>query len=486
VTVAPDAYDRSQLRPTVVHIGPGVFHRAHQAVYADDLLRTGARDGAIWAISLRSPGARDALAPDEFRYVVVERAGPSIDGQVGDSTRTVGSLLGIDVAALDTAAAVSRLTRPEVSVVTITVTEHGYCATEPGGPLDTARPEIVHDVAAPMSPRSLPGLLLEALVRRRDAGIAPFTVASCDNLPANGAAVRRVVGDLAECRRPALADWIRGTVSFPSSMVDRMVPATPDAAAPLVTEPFRQWVIEDAFPSGRPAWEQVGVELVGDVGAHEQAKLRILNAAHSALAYWGLLAGHRFIWQAVADPVLLRATRELLEREAIPALTAPAGWDLRRYADAVLDRFANRALPYTTAKVAGDGSQKLPVRLIPTVRAALDAGRPAPRCAQVLAAWATALAGPHRGRFDVADARLVAGDVIRPGASVGPEESVRRLIVLPGFLGPEAAAHGEFPALVARLARLMWHGDVRHVLAGLDAAVDRGSPALGPTPPSMA
>jgi fructuronate reductase len=189
------AYDRSSLQPTVVHIGPGVFHRAHQAVYADDLLRSGARDGAIWAVSLRSADVHDALAGDDFRYPLVERTiDGSAEGRVVESVRTIGSILGITVATGQRDSALARLVEPEVTVVTISVTEKGYCAVEPGGPLDLTRPEIEHDLADPTEPRSLPGLLVEALHRRRSSGIAPFTIVSCDNLPSNGSAVARVVG----------------------------------------------------------------------------------------------------------------------------------------------------------------------------------------------------------------------------------------------------------------------------------------------------
>jgi len=478
MTARFDAYDRGSLAPTVVHVGPGVFHRAHQAAYADAVLRTGSRAGAVWGVSLRSPATRDALARNDFVYHVVERAsaGP-------DAVRPVGALLGIDVAAEGVEPALARLVDPAVTVVTITVTEHGYCATHPGGPLDARRPEVLHDLRTPEAPRSLPGLLLEALVRRRAAGTAPFTVASCDNLPGNGTATARVVLDLAEYREPSLAAWVRGNVAFPSSMVDRMVPATTDDdrrrllddgiddAWPVVTEPFSQWVLEDVFPAGRPPWERAGVELVPDVARHEQAKLRILNAAHSALAYWGLLAGYRHVSEAAADRVLRAATRDLLATEVVPTLRRPPGWDLQEYAEQVLRRFSDPALPYTTAKVAGDGSQKLAVRLLPTVRAHVRAGTSAPRCAQVLAAWVACLAGPRAAVLEVADAGLDAVlDGVSPGASparaggLPPSGAVRRLLSLPGFLDPTVPAECAFVREVERVAQGLWHRDVRATL----------------------
>jgi fructuronate reductase len=468
-------YDRGCLVPTVVHLGPGGFHRAHQAVYADAVLRTGAPAGAVWGVSLRSPRTRDALRRNDFVYHVVERssAGP-------DVVRPVGALLGIDVAADGVEPVLARLVDPAVTVVTVTVTEHGYCATRPGGPLDTRRPEVLHDLRHPRTPRSLPGLLLEALVRRRATGTEPFTVVSCDNLPSNGRATARVVLDLAEYREPSLSTWVRGNVAFPSSMVDRMVPTTTDEdrrrlreagiddGSPVVTEPFSQWVLEDVFPAGRPPWERAGVELVPDVGRHEQAKLRILNAAHSALAYWGLLAGHRYVWQAATDRRLLAATRDLLTTEVIPTLATPPGWDLHDYAEQVLRRFCDPTLLYTTTKVAGDGSQKLPVRLIPTVRALLAAGAPAPRCIQLLAAWAACLCGTRAGDFAVADPALDAASTAWPSLRAGampPGGAVRRLLSLPGFLNPTVPGEGAFVREVERAARDLWYQDVRVALA---------------------
>jgi fructuronate reductase len=483
-TTSFTGYDRASLTPTVVHIGPGNFHRAHQAVYCDAVLRSGERSGGVWAISLRSAKVRDALAYLGFVYHLVERThGPGGESQ---DVRPIGAVLGVDVAAQDVERALARLVDPAVTVVTITVTEHGYCAVRPAGPLDLTRAEVAHDLRHPGSPRSLPGLLLEALVRRRAAGVAPFTVASCDNLPGNGPATSRVVFGLAECRDPRLAEWVRGNVAFPSSMVDRMVPATTDDELarlwragiadhlPVVTEPFSQWVLEDVFPAGRPRWERAGVELVSDVGLHEQAKLRILNAAHSALAYWGLLAGHRLIWQAVADPTLLAATRDLLATEILPTLATPPGWDLPAYVEQVLRRFANRALPYTTAKVAEDGSQKLPIRVVPTVRALLAAGAPATRCAQLLAAWAACLAGPRAGNFAVRDAGLRIAPRGRPssngavptnGPKLSPDAAVDRLLNLPGFFDPVDPRERDFVEHVRRRAAALWTGDIHTALA---------------------
>ena len=358
------AYDRASLRPTVVHIGPGVFHRAHQAVYADAVLRTGATSGAVWGISLRSPAVRRAAGAQGLR---VPRRGAQ-RRTAPDVVRPIGALLGIDVASKGVERVLARLVDPAVTVVTVTVTEHGYCASSPGGPLDPRRPEVLHDLRTPAGSALPAG---PAASRPSSAGArpapTPFTVVSCDNLPGNGPATARVV---LRSRRVPRAGGCRhgshGNVAFPSSMVDRMVPATTDEDRrrlrdagvddpwPVVTEPFSQWVLEDRFPSGRPPWERAGVELVADVAHHEQAKLRILNAAHSALAYWGLLAGHRFVWQAATDRTLPRGDARPAGRRGDPdpdgatgleppRLRRPGPAALRRPRPAVHDRQGGRA-----------------------------------------------------------------------------------------------------------------------------------------------
>jgi fructuronate reductase len=468
---AVPAYDIAGVRPSVVHIGPGVFHRAHQAVYCDDVLATGSLSGGICAVSLRSAELHRALAGQGHLYTLLER------GEGGDRARLIGAIGETVVAAGDPEAALRRLTDPAVQVVTITVTEAGYCSAGPSGPLDTSRPEIAHDLAHPAAPRSLPGLLVEALARRRAAGTAPLTVVSCDNLRANGPATRRVVGELAGHRGGDLASWIGGTVAFPSSMVDRMVPATTEDvrvlaarqtgkadAWPVVTEPFSQWVLEDRFPYGRPPWERAGVELVSDVAPFEQVKLRILNGAHSALAYLGLLAGHATIADAVKDAVLRSAVEAMLRHEVVPTLAPPPGLDLPAYAARVLRRFANRPLVYATAKVAGDGSQKLPVRILGTVADRLAAGAGVERLALVVAAWAACVLGPRSGELAVRDAEL---DRLLGSPSIPVHDAaaaVDRLLGLDAVFGPLGRTPA-FAGAVRRHAASLWREDVHAAAA---------------------
>jgi len=462
--------------PTVVHLGPGVFHRAHQAAYAERLLRQGSPMGAIWGVSFRTRQLKDALRRTGGSYHLVERSGTS-NGPVHQDVTRIRSLLGCSVLPDEGPDVIARLCDPAVTVVSLTVTENGYCAEHPGGGLDLTREEVVHDLARPPVPRSVPGLVTDALSRRREAGTAPFTVVSCDNLPGNGVSTRRVVAEFATAMDQRLGDWITGHVAFPNSMVDRIVPSTTQADVddlraqgiedpwPVVTEPFTQWVLEDQFPSGRPAWEDVGVELVDEVSAHEAVKLRVLNAGHSAFACLGLLAGYTRISDAATDPVLVAFVRAFWAREALPTLVSPPGWDLTTYAESTLPRFANAAITYAAAKVAGDGSQKLPVRLMPTVRERLSTGQPVPLSALAVAAWVTVVRGPGAGTHSVADEALDRWLSVRGSDAATARVEVESLLGMPGFVAGDRTASARFIEDVAAAAELLWTEDVRGVLS---------------------
>jgi len=473
-------------QPTVVHLGPGVFHRAHQAAYADRLLRQGSPTGAIWGVSFHNRRLRDVLRRTGGAYHLVERSG-TIDGPAHLEVTRIESLLGCSVLPGEASDVFARLCDPAVTVVIITVTEDGYCAEHPGGALDMTRDEVVHDLGRPSVPRSVPGLVTAALSRRREAGIAPFTVVSCDNLPSNGDSTRRVVTEFATAVDQQLGDWISGEVAFPNSMVDRIVPSTTQAAIdelrargiedawPVVTEPFTQWVVEDRFPYGRPAWEDVGVEIVEDVSAHEAAKLRVVNAGHSALGYLGLLSGHEEISAAADDPALVGFVRAFWAREVLPTLTAPPGRVLAAYAEESLSRFRNAALTYATAKVANDGSQKLPVRVMPTVLHRSRTGHPARLSAIVVAAWVATFRGPGAAAHDVGDQaadRWLSGAAGAGGGSARAE--VEALLVMPGFVGRGHEGAPAFVDEVAAVAERLWAGDVRRVLS--EAVDERSHP----------
>ncbi|MBZ9859747.1 mannitol dehydrogenase family protein [Mesorhizobium sp. CA12] len=395
-------YDRKSVAPGIVHLGVGAFHRAHQAAYVDASLADGERDWGITGVSLRSPDTRDALAPQDGLYTL------AIRDSAGEQLQVIGSIQSLLVAPEDSGAVLAALTDPRIRIVTLTITEKAYLRAA-DGTLDSAHPEIVHDLANPGSPKTAHGFLAESLARRRAAGTPPFTVLCCDNLPANGATLHRLMVEFAELRDSReggahLARHIADEVAFPSSMVDRIVPATTDAdrariagelgiddAWPVMTEPFRQWVIEDRFPAGRPAWEKFGVTMVEDVGPFEDMKLRLLNGAHSGIAYLGLLSGHATVDRAFADPSI-RQFVDWLWAEAIPTLPQEAGLDTSAYTAELAERFSNTALAHRTAQIANDGSQKLPQRIVASALARLEAGLLPEHLSLVVAAWIAACA----------------------------------------------------------------------------------------------
>ncbi|EIM24692.1 mannitol dehydrogenase family protein [Microvirga lotononidis] len=387
------AYDRRAVKTGIVHLGIGAFHRAHQAVYTDDVLGLDPQWGIV-AASLRSPDTFDALAPQDGLYTL------SVRSREGEALRIIGSIRQVIVAPRATDDLLDAMADPRTKIVTLTVTEKGYCHDPATGTLNEAHPDIVHDLAYLKTPRSAPGFIVEALRRRRRAGVPPFTVLTCDNLPSNGRTVKRVLTRFAELVDPDLGRFVADEVSCPSTMVDRIVPATSDQdrqrigealhvedAWPVVTEPFTQWVIEDRFPQGRPAWENAGAEFVADVEPYEHMKLRLLNGSHSTLAYLGYLAGYETVADTMADPAFVRLVEGLMDEEVTPTLHMPPGADLASYKRALVERFKNPALKHRTWQIAMDGSQKLPQRLLGTVRDRLRDGGSIARLSLGVAAW---------------------------------------------------------------------------------------------------
>lgn len=385
------AYDLDAVRIGVVHLGPGAFHRVHQACYLDDLLETDPRWG-VSAVSLRSPGVRDALQPQDGLYTVAEL-------EAETRLRVVGAIRELLVAPAQPEAVLDRLASPQVRLVTLTITEKGYCLT-PDGALDLDHPDVRADLAGGPTPSSAPGWLVAGLRRRRDAGAGGLTLLSCDNLQDNGARLRRAVLDLAVRQAPGLARWIEAEVRFPSSMVDSITPATDDAlrarvaaalgcddAWPVQREAFRQWVVEDDLGPDAPDLSAVGVQLTSDVASWERAKLRLLNGAHSTLAYAGLLRGHETVADAMADPPLAAAVERMMREDVIPTLAPTPGLDPHAYVSDVLARFRNPAIRHLLSQIAWDGSQKLPFRVLGTTADALAAGRTVDRLALPVAAW---------------------------------------------------------------------------------------------------
>jgi fructuronate reductase len=407
------SYAPAALRPGIVHLGIGAFVRGHVAIYTEDAIALRGGDWGIVGVSLRHPDQRDRLAPQDGLYTALER------GPVAKPPRIVGCLREVLVAPENPEVVLGRMTGPAIRIVSLTVTEKGYGHDPATGRLNPEHDDIRHDIAEPHAPRSAVGFIVEALARRRAAGVAPFTVMSCDNLPQNGKLLKGLVRDFAARRDPELAHWIDTHGAFPSSMVDRVVPPVTDAdradienltglfdASPVGHEPFSQWVLEDSFVGGaRPAWHECGVEFADDVKPYEDMKLQLLNGAHSALAYLGYLSGHDMISQAIADPVLQGFVRNLWDEEVIPVVHAPAGVDLAAYTATVQSRFANPFVRHRTWQVAMDGSQKLPQRILPSVRARLARGMDLPRLALVIAAWVRYAGGTDEGgkTIDVRD-----------------------------------------------------------------------------------
>ncbi len=384
-------YDRSQVQVGVVHFGPGAFHRAHQAFYLDEALRSDPRWG-ICEVALQSTSVRDALAPQDGLYTTAV-----LDKEPG--YRVVGAIKDLLVARESASAVLARLVDPATKLVTATITEKGYCLRPDGG-LDTTHAEIQHDLKNPDAPRTLVGYLANALKQRRHAGVAPPNIVSCDNLADNGKRLRRAVVEFAAHSDAELAKWIETEVPFPSTMVDSITPATDDALKarvaealgvvdrwPIQREAFVQWVIEDAMRGPAPDWAAVGVTVTNNVAGFERAKLRLLNGAHSTLAYVGSLAGFETVYEAISNSELDRFVQALMREDFRASLEATQGLDLDRYIDAVLGRFRNPAIRHLLAQIAWDGSQKLPFRILNTMVEALAAGRPIDRMCVPIAAW---------------------------------------------------------------------------------------------------
>lgn len=384
-------YDRSKVEIGVVHFGPGAFHRAHQAFYLDETLHTDSRWG-ICEVALQSTSVRDALAPQDGLYTIAV-----LDKEPG--YRVIGAIKELLVARESPQAVLTRLVDPATKLITATITEKGYCLRPDGG-LDTNHPEIQHDLSNPNTPRTLIGYLASALKQRRAAGVAPPNIVSCDNLADNGKRLRRAVVEFAAYSDGELAKWIEAEVAFPSTMVDSITPATDDALKsrvaealgiedrwPIQREAFVQWVIEDSMRGPQPDWAAVGVTVTNDVAGFERAKLRLLNGAHSTLAYVGSLAGLETVYGAISNPDLDRFVQRLMREDFRASLKPIQGLDLDRYIDAVLGRFRNPAIRHLLAQIAWDGSQKLPFRILNTIVEALEAGRPIDRMCMPIAAW---------------------------------------------------------------------------------------------------
>jgi fructuronate reductase len=434
----------------IVHFGPGAFHRAHQADFIDRLLPHDPRWG-IAAVSLRSAGTVGSLKRQRGRYTLAILDDETRYRTIDAHRLFFGPGEGEAVRGL--------LSEPQVKIVSSTVTEKGYCLAG-DGTLDLAHPDIVHDLRRPLSPLSLVGWLALGLKDRRDSGLPAFTALCCDNMVSNGRKLRAAVIEYSARLDPALADWIGGEAVFPDSMVDSITPATDERLQALVREQgyadeipvsreaYAAWIIEDKLPAGLPDLAGAGVVMAADVGAWEKAKLRILNGAHSTLAYLGLLIGHESVFEAMGDPSLARFVQRLIREDIAPSL-GPSPLDLSAYAADILQRFHNPAIRHKLSQIAWDGSQKLPYRLLDTVAEARAAGRPVDRLAVPVAAWMLFVA--RQARTGVALVDPLAETLARIGVGGDVDEFLALRQVFP----PGLANDPVFRGVLASVAKTM-------------------------------
>ncbi|MDO5613076.1 MAG: mannitol dehydrogenase family protein [Paracoccus sp. (in: a-proteobacteria)] len=454
-------YDPAVHGRGIVHLGIGAFHRAHQAVMTDDALAAQGGDWRITGVSLRSKDVAQAMNPQHGLYTLIER------GAAGTSARVVAAIQ--DVIAADPAATLIAMVDPKVRIVTLTVTEKGYGIDRSTQDADPHHPAVAGDLADPAHPSGVLGLLTRALQLRREAGTSPFTVLCCDNLPENGTLLRNGVTGFARQIDPALAEWIAANVAFPSSMVDRITPAaTPETLAEaqhqtgctdlaaVETEPFLQWVIEDHFPTGRPAWEAAGALFVTDVAPYERMKLTMLNGSHSMLAYAGFLSGCKYVRDVMANPELetLVARHHMAAAQTLPPLP---DIDLTAYAKALQDRFRNPAIAHETFQIAMDGTEKLPQRIFQPALVALEQGQDLRPFAFAAAAWMRYTMGEtDEGQpYALRDPREAE---IRAALSPLPSEGAaisQALLSLPGFVPEPLRDATEWRRLTAEILSVM-------------------------------
>ncbi|MDM7982772.1 MAG: mannitol dehydrogenase family protein [Rhizobium sp.] len=430
-------FDRTKLKPGIVHIGIGAFHRAHQAVFTQHALEAEFGPWGIIAVNLRSPEPVEALAAQDGLYSITTRS------EAGDQSEVIGATVDWICAANDGARVLSALADPAIRVVTLTVSEKAYGLDPATGRLDHAHQAIAADLKWPDAPVGVLGFLVEGLALRRAAGLAPYTVLCCDNLPSNGNVVRRLVLEMAQLRDPALADWIADKGRFPCSMVDRIVPAATDTtriraerllgaldALAIDTEPFLQWVIEDDFVSGRPAWEAGGAIFAGNVEPYEKMKLRLLNGTHTLLAHLGILGNLDYIRDVVAVPHLAAKARLHME-EVASTLDPVHGIDLAAYIDDLLARFSNPTIDHRNIQIALDTTQKLPQRLLAPTADMLAKGQTAGATAYAVGVWMASV----KKRGDCGDPRR--SEVIAAAASMGATDPSAPFFAIAGLFPQE-------------------------------------------------
>jgi mannitol 2-dehydrogenase len=462
-TVKRPLYQPELLVQGIVHMGVGGFHRAHQAYYTDALMNQGkALDWAICGAGLRSEDrkARDDLASQDYFFTLFEL------GDTDDTdTRVIGSLRDMLLAEDSPQALLDKLASPSIRIVSLTITEGGYCIDDSTGEFMAHLPLVQHDLASPTAPKTVFGFLCAALQRRREAGIRPFTVMSCDNLPHNGQVARKALMAFATLAGDAygagLAQWIDAQVAFPNAMVDRITPMTSaahrqqlldrhgiDDAWPVVCEPFVQWVLEDNFCDGRPAWEDVGVQFTDDVTPYEDMKIKLLNGSHLALTYLGFLRGYRFVHETMNDPLFVQYIRDYMNLDVTPQLAPVPGIDLTDYKNTLIERFSNQAIADQLERVCSDGSSKFPKFTVPTLNELIRTGGDLDRAALVVAAWALYLRGVDENKvtYRIPDPRAA----FCQGLVAEDEGLTQRLLGVVDIFGTQVPASSAFVAAFER------------------------------------
>jgi mannitol 2-dehydrogenase len=399
LSIPVPTYDRSQVTTGIVHFGVGGFHRAHEAMYVDQLMRQGkSLDWGICGVGVMpfDLKMRDAMVSQDCLYTLVQK-----DPSGGWDPMVIGSIVEYLYAPDDPDAVIEKMADPTTRIVSLTVTEGGYNFHPVTGKFDDTNVGVQADLREGAKPATTFGLITEALVRRRDRGVEPFTIMSCDNIQGNGHVAKEVFSAFARLREAELGDWVENNVRFPNSMVDRITPVTTDEdraqiserfgvedAWPVVCEPFTQWALEDNFSLGRPPFSDVGVQVVSDVEPYELMKLRLLNASHQGLCYFGYLAGYRLVHEVAQDPLFANFLLDYMSLEATPTLAPVPGIDLDAYKLKLIERFSNDAVRDTVARLCAESSDRIPKWLLPVIREDIAAGRDVTRSAAIVASWA--------------------------------------------------------------------------------------------------
>lgn len=452
VGLARPAYDRDLLRTGIVHFGVGGFHRAHQAAYLDELMgkKADASDWGVCGVGVMPADQRmrDALKSQDCLYTMVVKRP---DGR--RDARVIGSIADYRYAPDDPDAVIEQMAAPTTRIVSLTITEGGYNIDYGTGRFNLDDPGVRQDLHAGAAPCTVFGLATEALRRRRSRGVIPFTVMSCDNIQSNGDIARKSFGAFASAVDPAFGEWVREAVAFPNAMVDRITPVTTDEDIselagdygvadrwPVICEPFRQWVLEDHFPAGRPAWEEVGVQMVADVTPYESMKLHLLNGSHQVIAYFGMLAGYCYVHEAAHDPTFTHFLLDYMIEEVTPVLAPVPGVDLNAYRRTLIDRLSNPMIRDTLARIGAETSDRIPKFVLPVIRKQLAAGGEIRRGAAVIASWARYVEGKDdQGRpleivDRLKDRLLAAADNTNPEAFIADQSLFGDLADQPRFV----------------------------------------------------